>query len=118
MKTLAWIAALSFASVPAWAGGTHGEHERVEPPPAAAAATAAAANSVRLTEGTVKKIDKDAGKLTITHGPLENLAMPGMTMVFQVKDAAFLEVHQGQKIRFAAEQVEGRFTVTVLEPQH
>ena len=31
-----------------------------------------------------------AGKLTIKHGPLENLGMDAMTMVFKVKDPAML----------------------------
>jgi len=69
-----------------------------------------------LSEGEVKKIDKDAGKITIKHGPLANLDMPGMTMVFRVKDSAMLEqVKAGDKIRFTAEKVGGALTVTVLE---
>ena len=69
-----------------------------------------------LSEGEVKKIDKDAGKITIKHGPLANLDMPGMTMVFRVKDSAMLEqVKAGDKIRFTAEKVGGALTVTVLQ---
>jgi Cu(I)/Ag(I) efflux system protein CusF len=72
--------------------------------------------AVALSEGEVKKIDKDAGKITIKHGPLANLDMPGMTMVFRVKDSAMLEqVKAGDKIRFTAEKVGGALTVTVLE---
>lgn len=81
--------------------------------PAGAAATAAAP----LAEGEIRKVDKSAGKLTIRHGPLENLGMPPMTMVFRVKDAAMLErVRPGDKVRFRAERIEGVFTVTQLEP--
>ena len=69
-----------------------------------------------LSEGEVRKIDKEAGKLTIKHGPLLNLDMPAMTMVFRVHDPAMLDaVNVGDAIRFKAEQIEGNLTVTRLE---
>jgi Cu/Ag efflux protein CusF len=72
-----------------------------------------------LAEGEVKKVDKDAGKLTIKHGPLDNLGMPAMTMVFHVADPAMLdEVAPGDKITFLAEKVGGFLTVTQLHPEH
>lgn len=70
-----------------------------------------------MAEGTVKKVDKAAGKVTIAHGPLTNLGMPGMTMVFRVKDAAWLEqMKAGDKIRFMADRIDGAFTVVRYEP--
>jgi Cu(I)/Ag(I) efflux system periplasmic protein CusF len=70
-----------------------------------------------MTDGEVKKVDKDAGKLTIKHGPLTNLDMPGMTMVFRVKDRAMLDqVKEGDKIRFVADRVDGAITVVELKP--
>jgi Cu(I)/Ag(I) efflux system protein CusF len=70
-----------------------------------------------LSDGEVRKVDKDAKKITIKHGPLANLDMPPMTMVFQVKDPAMLEqVKAGDKIKFQAEKVGGAFTVTKIEP--
>jgi Cu/Ag efflux protein CusF len=78
-----------------------------------AAATAAGA---QLTEGEIRKVDKDAKKLTIRHGPIVNLDMPAMTMVFQVKDPAMLDqVKAGDKIRFAADRSGGTYTVTQIE---
>ena len=68
------------------------------------------------SEGTVKKIDKAAGKITIKHGPLANLGMPPMTMAFRVSDPAMLEkVKASEKIRFTADQVGDALTVTTLE---
>lgn len=82
---------------------------------AAPAGTASAASA--LSAGEVTKVDKDAGKLTIKHGPLANLNMPAMTMVFKVKDPAMLSsVKPGDKISFVAEKVNGALTVTKLEP--
>lgn len=69
-----------------------------------------------MSEGVVKKIDKAASKVTISHGPLENLGMPAMTMVFRVKDVAWLDkLAAGDKIRFVAENVNGAYTVTQYE---
>jgi Cu/Ag efflux protein CusF len=70
-----------------------------------------------LSEGEIRKVDKGAKKITIKHGPLANLDMPGMTMVFQVKDPAMLDqVKTGDKVKFRAEKVGGTFTVTRIEP--
>jgi Cu/Ag efflux protein CusF len=64
----------------------------------------------------VKKADKDTGKLTIKHGPLNNLDMPGMTMAFKVKEPAMLDrVKTGDQVRFLVERVSGVLTVTKLE---
>lgn len=77
---------------------------------------AAVAQDAQLTDAEVRKVDKEAGKLTLRHGPIENLEMPGMTMVFHVKDAVMLEkVKAGDRVRFAAEKVKGNFTVTRIE---
>ena len=36
-----------------------------------------------MTEGEIRKVDMDNKKLTIKHGEIKNLDMPGMTMVFR-----------------------------------
>jgi Cu(I)/Ag(I) efflux system protein CusF len=80
---------------------------------------AVAGQETTMSEGEVKKVDKDTGRLTIKHGPLENLGMPGMTMVFGVKDASTLDaLKTGDKIKFVAEKLEGRFVVTQLAVQN
>lgn len=72
--------------------------------------------SSQLSEGEIRKVDKEAKKITIKHGELKNLDMPAMTMVFQVTDPAMLErVKQGDKVSFVAEKVGGQFTVTQIE---
>jgi len=70
-----------------------------------------------LADAEVRKVDKDAGKITLKHGEIRNLDMPPMTMVFQVKDKAALEkVKEGDKVRFTAERVKGAYVVTRIEP--
>ena len=78
---------------------------------------ATAQKSPATTEGEVRKIDKDAKKLTLRHGPIANLDMPAMTMVFQIQDASVLDALKvGDKVRFNAEKIGGSYTVTQLEP--
>ncbi len=67
---------------------------------------------MELTTGEVKKIDKGSNKITIKHGDIKNLDMPGMTMVFKVKDANMLDaVKVGDKIKFRAEKSDGAIMV-------
>lgn len=69
-----------------------------------------------MTEAEVRKVDKEAKKVTLKHGPIKNLDMPGMTMVFQVRDAAlFDKLVVGEKIMFTAEQLQGAFVMTGAE---
>lgn len=69
-----------------------------------------------MTDAEVRKVDKEAAKLTLKHGPIPNLEMGAMTMVFRVKDAAMLDqVKQGDKIKFSAEKIGGQYTVTGIE---
>jgi len=104
--SVALISAAVWTSPYALATGDHASH----------AAAQTVAQTAPLSEGEIKKIDKALGKLTIKHGPLENLGMPAMTMVFRVKDAATLDqVKPGDRIRFLAEKIEGVITVTKLE---
>lgn len=79
-------------------------------------AQAPAAADAQMIDGLVKKVDKSAGKLTLAHGPLPKLGMPAMTMVFRVKDAAWLDqMKVGDKIRFMADKVNGAYTVVHFE---
>jgi Cu/Ag efflux protein CusF len=75
------------------------------------------AANMAMTDGEVRKVDKDAGKLTIKHGPITNLDMPAMTMVFRVKEASMLDqVKAGDKIKFEVDKIKGAYTVLRVEP--
>ena len=83
---------------------------------AAAPASAASATALPLADAEIRKIDIENKKVTLKHGEIKNLDMPGMTMVFQVKDAAMLEkVKAGDKVKFTADKVNGTFTVLSIE---
>jgi Cu(I)/Ag(I) efflux system periplasmic protein CusF len=101
------ILSATFAVVPAYADDAH--HK-------ANAGAAAVEGSAEMSDGEVRRVDKDANKITVRHGPLANLDMPAMTMVFQVKDPSMLEqVKVGDKVKFTAEKVGGAFTITKIE---
>lgn len=69
-----------------------------------------------LSEGIVRKVDKDAKKLTIKHGDLRNLGMGPMTMGFHVSDqAVFDKVKVGDKVTFVAEMVSGKLNATKVD---
>ena len=73
-------------------------------------------SSRRMSEGEVRKIDLSTGMLTLHSGPIENLRMPEMTMMFAVVDPRMLEiVKKGDSVRFTADLVEGKIAVTHLE---
>ena len=77
---------------------------------------AQAKTDAAMSDGEVRKVDKDAKKITLRHGPIKNLDMPPMTMVFQVKDPAMLDkVNTGDKVRFSAEKTGGAYIVTGIE---
>lgn len=70
----------------------------------------------KLTDGEIRKVDKNAKKITIKHGPIQNLEMPAMTMVFLVKESAMLEqVKAGDKVKFEAQKLGGTFTLMRIE---
>ncbi len=82
------------------------------------ATTAFAQSEDGMSTGTVTKVDTKWNKVTIDHGPLENLDMPAMKMVFVVADAAMLEgLAEGSEVRFTADRVNGKLTVTEMEQQ-
>lgn len=68
-----------------------------------------------MVKGEVVKVDKSAGKVTLRHGPIKNLDMDSMTMVFRVADPSMLDkVKAGDKIEFEADRVNGAITVTKI----
>lgn len=115
MKTsvLPFLAAIAFAAplhaepVPP---AMHGEAMHAE------AMIDGAAMQQAMSDGVVRKIDAGAGKITLRHGPIANLDMPPMTMVFRVQRAELLDaVKVGDAVKFRAEEIDGALTVTAIE---
>jgi Cu(I)/Ag(I) efflux system protein CusF len=84
----------------------------------ALSAQAVAADAQAISEGTIKKIDKAHGAITISHGPLANLGMPGMTMAFKAQNPAWLDKFKaGEKVRFRVEDLDGTYTIVRIEAE-
>lgn len=110
---LAWLALGVAAS--AWSQASspvdHAGHHPV------AGAWAPAPAAVPMALGEVRHINLAAGKITLRHGETASLKMAPMTMVFQAAPAALLErVKVGDKVRFQADQQDGNYRVTDLQP--
>jgi len=110
MKQLSSLILICLLTAPAWAQSQHTDHSSHHPAPTALAAA-------DMTDGEVRKVDKAAKKITLKHGAIKNLDMPGMTMVFQVQNPALLDqVKAGDKVRFTAASINGALVVTDLQP--
>lgn len=109
LQTVLIFAAAMAASVPALAATP------AQAPMSMPMADASASGD--MVDGEIRKVDTEAKKITIKHGDIKNLDMPGMTMVFQVKDPAMLDkVKAGDKVKFKAEKAGGAIVVTEIAP--
>ncbi len=76
-----------------------------------------AADAADMTDAEVRKVDKEAGKVTLKHGEIRNLDMPPMTMVFTATDKAMLDKLQpGDKVRFRADKTGGKYMLIEIVP--
>ncbi len=119
-RTLSTLIATLALTVPAWADSSAGHggmnHGGMNHGGMNQAGMNHDAMSSALSQGMVRKVDKAQGKLTLRHGPLANLDMPAMTMIFRVSEPAWLDqVKSGDNVRFRAEMMDGHLTVTQIE---
>jgi Cu(I)/Ag(I) efflux system protein CusF len=79
---------------------------------------AALAQTSRNVDGTITKVDEATAKMTIRHGPLKELDMSAMTMVFRVKDPDMLKAAKpGDQVKFDVERNQGQLTIIRIEKQ-
>lgn len=80
-------------------------------------ATPPAAQANVMTDGVVRRVDAANGKLTLRHGPIVNLDMPAMTMVFRVQPPELMKgLKVGDAVKFHAESIDDTLTVTAIHP--
>ena len=109
MRTILTTVLLAVLAAPAMAQSSSHENSTHQP--------SAASSVPAMTVGEIRKVDKEARKITIKHGEIKNLDMPAMTMVFQVKDAAMLDkLKVGDKVRFVAAQAPSGLMITEIHP--
>lgn len=70
----------------------------------------------QMADGEIRKVDKETGKVTIKHGDIQSLDMPGMTMVFTAKEKTLLDkVQAGDKVKFAVINDGGKMVITDIQ---
>lgn len=94
-------------------------HDHASGTPAAQTGHSATADPTDTwTDAEVRRVDVAAKKISLKHGPIVNLDMPPMSMVFQVEDAALLNgLQAGDKVRFVARQQQGAYWAIRIERQ-
>ena len=79
-------------------------------------AASAAKSAMPLVDAEVKKVDAEKGFIILKHGEIPNLGMGAMTMGFDLADKKMAKgIKAGQKVKFEAEMVGGKATVTQLK---
>lgn len=113
VSTALTIAAITALSSVVFADAAKGHDHHGKPDPTKSTPVAADAE---MTNAEVRKVDKDSKKITLKHEAIKSLDMPGMTMVFQVKDAALLDKAQaGDKVRVKIIQEGKAYVVTEIQ---
>jgi Cu/Ag efflux protein CusF len=112
IKTLTLMLALAAAQTAFAAGAAGGMDMKgmdMKPP-------AEASKAPHPVAAEIKKIDLQAGKVTLKHGPIENLGMAAMTMAFPVKDRASLKnFNEGEAVTVMFDKVDGKPTVVDMQ---
>ncbi len=102
------LSAALFLAQPAFAHDGHGTKKNPD----------VVAQAGTMSQGEVRKVDKETKKITLKHGPIPNIDMPPMTMVFHVSDPAMLDqVKKGDKVKFSVAKVGDNLTITKIEPE-
>lgn len=73
------------------------------------------AAQISFAKGEITRLDPDRSVVTLKHGPIENMGMPDMTMVFRLahpEQAIGLKV--GDRVQFRVEKIGGTLVVVEL----
>lgn len=98
-----------------WMGMSEEQHARMSSGNTTAAADASAAGTSATATGTVDKVDAAAGTITISHGPVETLNWPAMTMGFKATPEQVASVQAGQDVSFEFTSSGMDATITSIE---
>lgn len=107
---------LGLLSSTAYAGDMHaaGHHDHAKGQPAAMSESA-----TPLTDGVIRAVDREAGTITVEHGPIKSLGMPAMTMPYHVKDPAMLTaVKPGDRIKMSVDKMGDMYTIMAMQHAH
>ena len=76
-------------------------------------AQAESATAASDTHGRIEAINQAEGKVKLKHGPIPKFDMPGMTMVFRVRDPKLLDqIKAGDEVGVTMEKSGGTLVIT------
>ena len=100
MKTSLFCTLLAATALSA-CGSQDAPSQTAAPAPVENARADAATPTNATASGTVQSVDPAAGRIVISHGPVESLDWPAMTMGFKATAEQIQSVQPGQQVEFA-----------------
>jgi len=64
--------------------------------------------------GEIRRIDVEANKITIKHGPIAALDLPAITLVYRIDAALLAGLQPGDKVKFTARRINGQYVVVEI----
>lgn len=64
--------------------------------------------------GEVRRIDAQAGKITIKHGAIADLQLPAMSLVYTIAPDLLVGVQPGDKVKFTAKRENDQYIITKI----
>lgn len=64
--------------------------------------------------GQVRRVNADAGKITIQHGAISGLGLEAMTLVYKIDPALLAGINPGDKVKFTAKRDGSEYVVIAI----
>ena len=64
--------------------------------------------------GEVRRVNAEAGKITIKHGAISDLDLPAMTLVYRIDAALLADIKPGDKVKFTAKRENNLYVITKI----
>lgn len=64
--------------------------------------------------GEIRRIDAQAGKITLKHGAIAALDLPAITLVYRVDPKLLAGLKPGDKVKFTARRVDGQYVIVQI----
>ena len=61
--------------------------------------------------GEVRRIDAEAGKITIKHGAIADLQLPAMTLVYRIDPSLLAGIKPGDTVSFTAQRQDNGYVI-------
>ena len=114
MRSASWNATVARQVLTSGCSGASRTARRSSVRAASTAGASAPAASGHHAEGVVDDVDRQAGTVSVSHGPVASLKWPAMTMEFVVANVSLLkDLKPGAKVAFEfVERAPGEWVIT------